>query len=413
MTSVTILGGGIVGICSALSLLERGISVRLIDRGAPGQETSFGNAGVISPWSIIPQCLPGLWRQIPSLLTGQYQPLSVRTAFWPRMIPWGLKFLRNGTEQRLRDTVDVMEVFCGPSMDLYRRALAGTGQEALIRDSYYVHAFRNGAKANLQSIDYVLRAEKGADLEVIGAAELHALEPALSPEFKAAVLIKGQARTTSPGRIGAVLAEKARGLGAEILQTEVVSLTQKAAGWQIETNGGMLEADKVVVAMGAWSNRLLAPLGLKVPMVAERGYHIEMPSPGVSLNHSVMDMDAKFVASSMGAGLRVAGQAEFGDVAAPADPGREAKMLRLAKAAIPDLDLTGNRFWLGRRPSLPDSLPIIDQPKSHEGLFLNFGHCHYGLMMAPKSGEVLGDLVTGVQPNNLDRRAVSLARFGR
>ena len=175
----------------------------------------------------------------------------------------------------------------------------------------------------------------------------------------------------------------------------------------------LLEADKVVVAMGAWSNRLLAPLGLKVPMVAERGYHIEMPSPGVSLNHSVMDMDAKFVASSMGAGLRVAGQAEFGDVDAPADPGREAKMLRLAKAAIPDLDLTGNRFWLGRRPSLPDSLPIIDQPKSHEGLFLNFGHCHYGLMMAPKSGEVLGDLVTGVQPNNLDRRAVSLARFGR
>lgn len=412
-TSVTILGGGIVGICSALSLLERGAKVRLIDRGAPGQETSFGNAGVISPWSFIPQSLPGTWRKIPALMFGTYQPLSVRPSFWPRMIPWGLQFIRNGSMLRLREAVEVMEVLCAPSIDLYRRALAGTGHEGLIRDSYYVHAFRNGSKADLQSIDYALRAEKGADLALIGAEELRRLEPALSPEFQAAVLIKGQARATSPGEIGRVLAEKARAMGAEVLRAEVVSLTRSGAGWRIGTVGADLDAENVVIAMGAWSNRLLTPLGIKTPMVAERGYHIEMSEPGVQLDNSVMDVDAKFVASSMDTGLRVAGQAEFGPVDAPADPRREAKMKRLAKAAFPDLDLSGNSFWMGRRPSTPDSLPIIDQPESHKGLFLNFGHSHYGLMMAPKSGEVLADLVMGGRDNRLDHRAVSLARFRR
>ncbi len=188
---VTILGAGILGICTALSLVERGVPVRVIDRGAPGQVTSYGNAGVISPWSIIPQSMPGTWRQIPRLMFGAAQPLSVRLAAWPKMIPWGLRFLRIGNEASLRATVDAMEVLCGPSVELYRHHLAGTRHENLLRDSMYVHAFRDGSRASLDSLDYAMRRAKGADMELIGADALWRVEPALSRDFQAAVLIRG------------------------------------------------------------------------------------------------------------------------------------------------------------------------------------------------------------------------------
>ncbi|MEL6775457.1 MAG: FAD-dependent oxidoreductase, partial [Pseudomonadota bacterium] len=213
---VTVLGAGLVGICTALSLLERGVSVRLIDRGEPGQETSFGNAGVISPWSIVPQSMPGLWRSIPGLMLGRDRPLSVRAAAWPRMIPWGLRFLRSGREARVRRIADAMAVLCGPSVDLYRRHLQGTGDDHLVQDACYVHAFRDPDAADLEAFGFRLRREHGAEVYRVGEQELRAMEPALSPDFKAAVVITGQARALSPGAIGRSLAAKVQALGGQI-----------------------------------------------------------------------------------------------------------------------------------------------------------------------------------------------------
>ena len=159
---VIVLGAGIVGICTALSLLEQGIPVTLIDRGAPGQETSMGNAGVVSPWSIIPQSLPGTWKSIPKLMFGYGKPLSIHPRSLPAMIPWGLRFLRHGHEAQVRKTATAMSHLCAPSIDLYRHHLKGTGQEDLITDSYYVHAFRNGPVPSLDALDYRIRAEMGA-----------------------------------------------------------------------------------------------------------------------------------------------------------------------------------------------------------------------------------------------------------
>ncbi|MEL7347605.1 MAG: FAD-dependent oxidoreductase, partial [Pseudomonadota bacterium] len=203
---VTVLGAGLVGICTALSLLERGVSVRLIDRGEPGQETSFGNAGVISPWSIVPQSMPGLWRSIPGLMLGRDRPLAVRAAAWPQMIPWGLKFLNSGREENVRRTAAAMALLCGPSIDLYRRHLTDTGGEHLVQDACYIHAFRDPDASDLEALGFRLRREHGAELHRISGKELRALEPALSPDFTSAVVITGQARALSPGAIGRSLA---------------------------------------------------------------------------------------------------------------------------------------------------------------------------------------------------------------
>lgn len=408
---VTIIGAGIVGICCALSLQERGIPVRLVDRGEPGQETSFGNAGVVSPWSIIPQAVPGIWKKLPQMLLDPKSALSVRPSFWPKMIPWGMRFLGKSSENSVREVSDAMEILCRPSIDLYRRHLHGTDHEDLITDSYYIHAFRNPDEANLDGLGYLIRREKGGDLERVDGAELRRLEPALSEDFTAAIVIKGQARVTSPGRLGAVLANKARAQGAEFLRSEVTKLTRlEDASWQLATFQDLLHARKVVLAAGVWSADLLRPLGLPVPLVAERGYHVEFPNPSAVLNNSIMDVDAKVVASSMQGGLRVAGTAEFGSVDAPADPRKKLILTDQAKSLVPDLNTGEAQFWMGRRPSFPDSLPAIGPLNGKEGLYAAFGHSHYGLMMAPKTGELVADLLSDRSPNiNLD--PFSLARF--
>ena len=397
---VTIIGAGIVGICCALSLQERGLKVRLIDRGAPGRETSYGNAGVISPWSIIPQSMPGIWRSIPKMLLSSDGPLSVRPNFWPKMIPWGLRFLSHSSVTSARATSDAMEILCQPSVMLYRRHLEGTGHENLVVDSWYVHAFRNADRVSLNDLGFQIRREKGAELELIGRDQIKQVEPALSPDFKAAVLIKGQARARAPGQIAEVLAQKALSQGAEILRTEITALEKgNDTSWHLTTTTGTINAHKLILAAGVWSADLLKPLGLKMPLAAERGYHVAFAEPYVTLNNSVMDVDAKIVASSMQDGIRVAGSSEFAAIDAPADPRKERLLAKQAHAMLPDLNTSKMTTWMGRRPSFPDSLPALGRIKDQPGLYAAFGHSHYGLMMAPKTGELIADLVAGVAPN--------------
>ena len=408
--TVTVIGAGIVGICCALSLQERGARVRLIDRAEPGQETSFGNAGVISPWSVVPQAMPGIWKSIPGMLLNANGPLTVRPSFWPKMIPWGLKFLAKSDEASAREVSDAMEVLCQPSVMLYRRHLEGTGHENLVIDSCYVHAFRNAQSASLRDLGYAIRQEKGADLELIGPQELRQLEPALSPDFKAAIVIKGQARAHAPGRIGKVLAKKVRAQGGEILRAEITGLSKADDGWTLTTNGGTLTAPQIVLAAGVWSAALLKPLGLKLPLAAERGYHVEFPKALMSLNNSIMDVDAKIVASSMQDGLRIAGSSEFAAIDTAADPRKKTLLTNQARAMLPELDITDMTFWMGQRPSFPDSLPALGPITGQPGLYAAFGHSHYGLMMAPKTGELIADLIAGVAPNT-DLSAFDARRF--
>ena len=408
---VIIIGAGIVGICCALSLIEKGLSVVLIDRDEPGQGASYGNAGIISPWSIIPQSVPGIWKQIPSMLLNKNGPLSVKASYFPKLIPWGIKFLKNGNTQQVDKASTAMDLLNHSNIELYQKHLTGTGHENLIQDSMYVHAFRNPVDASLDGLGYKIRAEKGANLEKIDQQELQRLEPALSDTFKAAILIKGQARALSPGKIAKVLAHKAQNLGVKIIKANVEILSSSENNnWEVVTNLGRFNSRKIVLSAGAWSMQLLKPLGIDLPLAAERGYHLEYPNSEITLNNSVMDVDNMFVASSMENGLRVAGTAEFAEVDAPPNEERIKSLKMHAKIMLPDLKEDSIKTWMGARPSFPDSLPVLDELKNHKGLFTAFGHAHYGLMMAPKTGQIIADLVTE-NTNNIDLSAFSTERF--
>ncbi|MEE2945981.1 MAG: FAD-binding oxidoreductase [Pseudomonadota bacterium] len=411
--SVTIVGAGMVGICTALSLAERGINVRIIDKAAPAQGATFGNAGIISPWSILPQPVPGIWKNVPNLMFGRHKVLKMHLSQFPRLIPWGLRFMRNTPEPKVEPIAQAMFTLCEPSIDLYRSHLQGTGHEDLVADAWYVHAFRSEAQAKDwfdNAIDYRLRRKFGANVDFVANDELHKLEPALGPEFTAAVLVKDQARARSPEKIALALLEKARKLGVQFEQTELKSIERDGSDWTVHCTDQTFKSNRLVLAAGAWTRKILKPLGIKAPLMAERGYHVQFQDPGVEFNHSVMDVDAKLVASSMADGMRVAGASEFCDIDAKPDPKRQALLTKQAKVLAPDLDTSSPSFWHGHRPSFPDSLPMIGEYENQPGLFACFGHSHYGLMMAPKSGEILSDVIAGRKPN-MDLSAYSPMRF--
>ena len=408
---VTILGAGIVGICTALSLAERGFSVALLDRDPPAEGASHGNAGSLSPWSCVPQSMPGIWKSVPGWLIDPEGPVALHWAHAPRFLPWALRFLRAGREDGLPGIADAMLGLTRPTVELYRHHLAGTGAEDLVRDCVYVHVYRKAEDANLSALAWRMRAERQVPLELVTGGALREIEPALSSEFEAAVLIKQQGRALDPGGIGKALAEKAITMGVAFERRAVAALRPAGQGWTIDTDAGAFPANKVVVAMGAWSGKLLAGLAEKVPLEAERGYHLVLKEPGVQLNNCIMNAESKFVVSSMNAGVRLAGTAEFAGLEAAPDYRRARVFKRLAKRMFPDINTEDTIEWMGRRPATPDSLPCLGPVPGHDGLFAAFGHGHTGMTMAPKTGDVLARAIAGEIPD-IDMAPYRIGRFG-
>ncbi len=298
-----------------------------------------------------------------------------------------------------------------PNIKLYRHHLQGTGQEALIKNSMYVHVYRNADDADLSQLSWRIRAERDVPLERVGKQELHEIEPDLSSEYQGAILIKDQARALDPGEIGKALAEKAQGMGASFRQTQVSAIVPDGkGGWILQTNQGPLAAERLVVAAGAWSAQLLTPLGFKLPLEAERGYHLVISNPGITINNSIMDTEKKFVASSMLDGIRCAGTAEFAGLDAPPDYRRARIFKVLAKRLFPKINVDDADEWMGTRPSFPDSLPCIGEVPGHTNLFVAFGHSHYGFGTAPNTGYVVADLVNGTVPG-IDLTPYRIDRF--
>lgn len=408
---VTIIGAGAVGIASALSVLEHGRTVEIIDRDLPASGASHGNAGVISTWSCVPTSLPGLWKSAPRWLLDPNGPLVVRPRHALRFLPWALKFLRAGKAARLDAIADAMLALGRPSMDLYRRNLEGTGAGRLVRDCSYLHVYRGG-RPDLTTAPWRLRKDRGVPMRVVEGPALREIEPALSPDCTAAVVIEGQGRALDPGAIGKALAAKAEGMGATILRRTVEAMTPTAdGGWTLRTDAGDHPAKLVVLAAGAWSARLLAPLGIHVPLEAERGYHLMLRNPGIEINNSVMDVAAHFIASSMDGGVRCSGTAEFAGLDAPPDYRRAEALKAHAKRLYPGINTGETEVWMGARPSLPDSLPCIGPVPGHTNLIAAFGHGHLGFTMAPATGRIIGGLVAGQAPN-IDLAPYRMERFG-
>jgi len=407
---ITILGAGIVGCCCALALLERGYRVRIIDRVAPGEGTTRGSAGVISPWSCVPQAIPGVWRGVPQWLLDPEGPVRVRWRDLPSVLPWTLAFFANARPARLAKVSDAMSALIRECLVDYRGWLEGSD---VLRDSLYLNVYRGQERVDENAWPWRLRRERGATVDYVNAAELARLEPLLAGRCTGAMVVRGQARAASPGALCRALADRARAQGATFEQRIVKAILPNGEGGAtLVSDEGEHRTAVLVVAAGFGAAKALEPFGLRLPLIAERGYHVEYDEPGVSLNHSVLDVAGKYVVSSMPNGLRVAGTAEFADADAPADPRRARALATAAERLLPELAGRTPQDWMGVRPSFPDNLPAIGTLIGHRHVHVAFGHSHYGLSMAPGTARMIAALVSG-ESTPIDATPFDPGRFAR
>ena len=355
---VVIIGAGIIGTCCAAYLQQQGARITLIDRQAPGDDgaASFGNAGSLSPSSVVPTPAPGMLWKAPGWLLNDDGPLTIRWSYLPKLLPWLIRFIRAGGDaEHQRRAAEALAALHAPTFDFHSRLARDAGVPDLVAPVEYLHVYGSEASYAGTEREWRMRREHGADFEVLGRGELHEAEPDLAPHYVKGVRIKGQGRTLNPGRLVRSYVDRIVASGGELRLAEVTDIEASANRVSaVRTGNGVVEGDVFVLSAGAFSRKFSDRLGLGLPLDTERGYHVTCPDPGITVSHTVMEADNKFVANPMAMGVRFAGMVEMAGVDAPANPRRAEVIKRLAKRMYPKLRLEGATQWMGRRPSMPD-----------------------------------------------------------
>ena len=395
-----VVGAGIVGVCTGLELLKRGFAVTIIDRLAPGEACSFGNAGILAAQAVVPVAVPGLLAKVPRMLFDRDSPLTVRLGSLASTFPWLLHFLRAANHTKVNASADAMKQLNGSSFELHETLAREAGVPDLVRPARYLYVHRDPAQLNVDTgLAWKLRRERGGEIEVLDAAELRKAEPELSPEYTRGVLLGPMGFTLNPFRLTQAYAGLFQKRGGEVLRAEVIALKPEGARTCVETSAGRREAETVVVAAGAWSLKLVKPLGLKLPLIAERGYHITYANPGITLNHVVSEVELQFAVTPMEMGLRVAGTEELGLADDTPDWRRADVLAKQARRMFPNANLSEGSRWMGPRPGTPDSLPAMGPLPGHPNIFIAAGHGHLGLTGGPNTGRIIAALAVGERIN--------------
>jgi D-amino-acid dehydrogenase len=408
---VTIVGAGIVGVASALWLQRAGCRVTLIDSGAVGEGASFGNAGNLSPGSVVPHLIPGFLKELPGWLLKSEGPLTIRPRYALKALPWLAAAAKASRAEEALKTSRAMHALHGDTLNAYAMLTAGPEAESLIERSgqLYVSEHPDGAKGS--ALAQRMRAEAGVKTVVLDWMEIRELEPALAPIFKSGVLFPDNARCKNPHELVKALAAKAQQQGATILRGEVIAFqTQGRTVQGIVVDGSVRSVDRLVIAAGARSRALAAKLGSALPLEAERGYHITISEPRVVPRIPVMHCDAKFVAAPMNMGLRLAGTAEFAGLEAPPNWQRTQVLKRQAARMFPGVRLDSVSRWTGDRPSFPDGLPVLGRAPHFDNAYFAFGNSHFGMTAGPVMGKLIAELITAKQ-SSIDIAPFRAERF--
>jgi len=396
---VAVIGAGTVGSSCAWHLQEQGFQVTVIDPVLPGQSTSFGNAACISPSHIAPFSYPGVTRQIPGWLFDPLGPLSIRWRDFPGLIPWFWKFWRSGTSQGVRWSSQAQARLMHEVTPDFTEILEATHQTHMrhSRGAIVVWDDRKGFEnARWQ---YELKEELGFEWQHLSPGEVKIMAPSLDLGKGMALYYPDWQHLLDPGKVTAAIAEDCFARGGTWLQDRVSGVNSSDAGVRLVTESGYsLAADVLVIAAGSWSNQLARQLDYPVPLTPKRGYHSMIASPGIELDYPVMSMSRSFVVTPMQDGLRVAGTAEFAALDAEPDYRRARVLVDHAKCYFPALQSEGVTEWMGQRPMMADSVPVISPSPSRSNVYYAFGHGHYGLTQGPTTGKIITALIAGREP---------------
>ncbi len=407
-----VVGAGIVGGCCGIELRRRGFDVTVIDRVQPGESCSFGNAGILAAQAVVPVPMPGIMWQAPRMLLDPEGPLVVRLGSLGQTIPWLWKFYQSTGVHKVMRTADAMKALYGTTVELHEGLAREAGVPDLVQTSRYLYICRDPRNADTEnSLTWRLRRERGGEIEVFDGPALREIEPELSPIYKRGVRLGPMAKTLNPFRLTSSYGGLLRRQGGTIVTAEVKAIRPDGARVHVDTNAGSHQADVAVIAAGAWSLKLLQPLGLDLPLIAERGYHMTFANPGVQLKHVISEIERQFAVSNMEMGLRVAGTEELGHADDPPSWRRAEVLKRIGQEMLPNLNVGEGTRWMGPRPGTPDSLPAIGPLPNHPNIFIACGHGHLGLTGGPNTGRIVAGLAAG-ERLNIDLAPYAPDRFG-
>jgi D-amino-acid dehydrogenase len=394
---VVVLGAGIIGVSVAIAVRQRGLSVILIDRREPGSETSYGNAGILSSGSILPLNKPSLWNALPGYLTNRNAALRWDPAWAIRNIDWIVRFLANATPSRVKPRATALHGLIGASLKLHREWIVQAGASQRIRETGWLKTWRSDADAAAKQ-EQAFLADYGIESRLLDRQAISALEPNILPVYKVGLLHTQTASVDSPGAVVKAYARMFAALGGEIRRSEIKAITPDGEGWRVVVADGGIAARHVVVALGPWSPDLLRPLGYRVPMAFERGYHQEFkPNPARALQRPIHDAEGSFLMTPMEQGIRVTSGVELTARDAPSSFAQLDSVVPLARGVVEFGDAVGEP-WRGARPTLPDSLPMIGPAPRHSGLWFAFGNQHIGFTTGPATGAAIAAMIGGAPP---------------
>ncbi|KAB7615466.1 FAD-binding oxidoreductase [Amylibacter sp. SFDW26] len=406
---ILVIGAGITGVCIAEALRRADQSVTLVDRMRPGDpaQTSYGNAGILAREAIAPILDQAMISQIPKWLLSKDSPVNIKWSYLFKLMPWAIPVLRNAMKDRIPQTMQAMNNLIYDTVDQHINFTKGTNAAAFIQKGEFIFLYPQ--KTNYLSDIYINDLKKSLGVQWIERdfAELKERDPALGDSYKFGAAFQNHGWLTDPAGYVASIANHFTANGGTFIEKEVVDIGPD----RVTFKGGKEHiANTIILATGAWSQKLARTFGHKIPLQGERGYHIMLSNPSHKPDQPYMVTDAKYGLTPMADGLRCAGTTEFAPLDTAASKSPIDYLERSIKQVYPDLTWDGKGTWMGSRPTLADSLPMFGRTKSAPNVIYAFGGQHLGITMGPKVGQIIRDIALD-KPTNIDLSPYAVDRF--
>ena len=408
---VAVLGAGVVGVSTALQLAKRSMSVALIDRGPPGEETSYGNTGIIEGNTLFPHPFPKGLGALLRIVLKRAPEANYHLSALPGLASWLLAYRANTRGSRNMEFAQTMRPLYARAVSEHEALMTESGAERYLRKTGWLKLYRSEASFEASQRERNYARELGLDHRPLDRADVQALEPSLAPVFRHAVVWPEAASVSNPLAVTRAYAGLLGKLGGIILKGDARSLHRSGNRWRVDTAEGPVDAGDAVIALGPWAPDVLTPLGIRLPLPFKRGYHRHFRSQGnTGLTRPVVDNDYGYCLAPMEQGIRLTTGAEFAVRDARPTPVQFERLLPAARALFPLGEPVETAPWMGSRPCTPDMMPVIGPAPRHRGLWLAFGHAHHGLTLGPVTGRLVAELVCG-EPAFVDPTAYRADRF--
>ncbi|MGY5807018.1 NAD(P)/FAD-dependent oxidoreductase [Rhizobium sp. LEGMi198b] len=397
--AVVVVGAGIIGVAIAFELQRRGRQVTLVDKGEPGEGASFGNMASIA-LDFAASSGPSTWAKIPGWLLDPEGPVWLRPSYALKMLPWFLRFVAAGRPSRLREIEDAGMSLSRHALGDFRTMLDAIGALDLMTEEGCLAIYETESEFAGDRGHIELMRRHGFEHKVLSGTEIRDYEPALSLKIAKAVLLPDNKSIRDPYQLVLKLVDAAKALGVTFTSGAVQTVERQANGAvSVLLEGGRrLEANDVVLAAGVHTRFIASVLGEPIPLETERGYHTQIMKPGIAMRYSIIWPHRAFMVTPTAGGIRVGGNVELAGLDAPPDFRRPRILVRHAQRALPGLQVEDAKDWMGHRPALPDTIPIISPSSRIPGVWYATGHGHLGLTFSATTARLMADMMTGVTP---------------